>query len=655
MPVLTIKNLALSFGARALFSDLTFNIENDDRVGLVGRNGAGKSSLMKILAGALGTDSGSVALRRGARVGYLPQDILSLPAGSVLESVLASVPGRNQLEADARAAEEALSATSEPEEQAELGAELAELHEQLIHFDDRFGAHRAGQILLGLGFKNDQLGSPVGALSGGWRMRAALASLLLQAPDVLLLDEPTNHLDAPTLAWFDSFLRRFPHALILISHDRSFLNRHARRIVAVAQGRAELYVGNYDAYVKERALREEQRLNRQKNLLDKREQLQTFVDRFGAKNTKATQAQSKRKLIEKLDEELESLPDPGFQRALRFRFPEVQPSGKEVLRLEKVAKRFGENIVYKNASSIVQRGERIAIVGRNGAGKTTLLKLIGGELQRDSGEVIFGHNVVLAYFAQHHGEQLDAKKTIAGELDAFVADAYRGRIGQAPTSAMIRQIAGAFLFSGDDIDKRISVLSGGERARVALAKLLIVPSNLLLLDEPTNHLDLESSEALAHALSEYPGTMIFVSHNRSFVEQLATKLWVVDDGELHTFPGNFADYLASQTTDDDAPATSGSDKPHASKERRRQDAQARAEHAAKLKPLQKAVTEAEKRIAILEVAQREAEKRLADPDFYKTSEAAALTREFVSRKNELEALYGKWEEAQRALEQGVSS
>ena len=655
MAVLTAQDVSVGYGSRTLFSGLSFNLEARDRLGLVGRNGAGKSTLMKVLASAGGPlpgsrppDTGTVGVRRGARIGYLPQDLLTLPSGSLLESVLASVAERPELEARHAAAEAALHAATTETAQEEWAAELSETSEALLHFDDRFGPHRAGEILTGLGFTTAEFSLPIETFSGGWRMRAALSGLLLQQPDVLFLDEPTNHLDAPTLAWFDLFVRRFPHALVLISHDRAFLNRHLRRVIAVAGGVAEMYSGNYNDYERERELRRTQTASRLKNLQDKRSQLKEFVDRFGSKATKAAAAQSKQKQIDKLDEEIAELPQAAFVRSLSFRFPEAQASGKEVMRMNGVAKRFGANVVYRDASAIVQRGERIAIVGRNGAGKTTLLRIIAKELAQDSGTIELGHNVTMAYYAQHHSDVLDAKKTIFEELDALVARSYQGATG--PTGPQIRQIAGAFLFSGDDIDKRISVLSGGERARVALAKLLVVPSNVLLLDEPTNHLDLESSEALSDALLTYPGTMIFVSHNESFVERLATTLWVVEDGLLHKFPGDFTSYLQSLQGEAAPEAKAAKGNASQNKERRQLEARARDARASLIRPFKKEVEQAERAIADLESQQKAAEAKLADPEFYKSPESAGVMREFNTRREKLEKLYVSWEAAQVKLQ-----
>ncbi|MCC6811396.1 MAG: ABC-F family ATP-binding cassette domain-containing protein [Deltaproteobacteria bacterium] len=644
MSLLLVRDLSLAFGARQLLADVSFPISAGDRVGFVGPNGAGKSTMMKLIAGVMPPDSGGVQLQKGARIGYLPQEIAGSSTGTLLESVLASVPQRGALQSQLRTVEQGLAQTTVEAEQLELSQQLADLSHELSDFEAQFGPHRAQQILSGLGFTNQDFARPLGEFSGGWRMRAALAGLLLQQPDLLLLDEPTNHLDLPTLEWFDAFLVRSRSALVLISHDREFLNRHIKRVVAIEPGGVHQHTGDYNSYEEARELRRLQNEAAREANLEKRAELQAFIDRFGAKATKAKQAQSRQKQLDKL----ETVQEMAVNRTLRFRFPEVEPSAREVLKIEHVTKRFGTRAIYEDATALVQRGDRIAIVGKNGAGKTTLLKLVANELALDAGSISVGQRVALAYYAQHHGDKLDMKRTIFEELDAALPDA---------SPARVRQVAGAFMFSGDDIDKSISVLSGGERARVALAKLLLVPSNFLLLDEPTNHLDLDSSEALIGALATYTGTMLFVSHNESFVRQLATKIWQVEDGRLETFPGDFDAYLYALRTRrleieaEAAPAAerdeSGEETP---KQRRQREAQERQQKSAREKPVKEAIAKAEAEIAALEAAQKDDEALLASPDFYKDSaRAAEVSRGFDARRQRIEALYQTWESLQLQL------
>jgi ATP-binding cassette subfamily F protein 3 len=660
------RDLSLAYGPKVVLDRAAFAIGPKDRIGLVGANGTGKSSLMRILAGEVHADSGELVFRRGARAGYLPQDVASLPDLPLVDAVLSTVPGRVALEARLAQAEAALAAATDAADQLELSQALAELHEELDHFDEHFGRHRAERILGGLGFAQDDLSRPARTLSGGWKMRAALAGLLLQDPDLLLLDEPTNHLDVPTLEWFDAFLRASGKALLLVSHDREFLNRQIDRVLSLEPEGLRSYAGDYDDYRRQRA-EEEVRLEAQaKRQAAKRAQLEEFIDRFGAKNTKAAQAKSKEKQLERM-EDVKLLE---HRATLRFRFPEALRSGKEVLRLEGLRKAFGPKVVYSGLDAQVLRGERIGVIGPNGAGKSTLLKLVAGELAPDAGTVKLGHSVVAGYYAQHHFERpehdedpgsvrtfgtLDPDRTVLDTLWDLVPD--RGE-------AYVRGVAGSFLFSGDDVEKKVGVLSGGERARVALAKLLLVPANLLLLDEPTNHLDLDSSEALIEALRGYGGTLLFVSHNRSFVNQLATVIWEVKDGRILPFPGNLDDWwyhqksLAAQAASNGDPAVSprsaggeGRAEGGASeKDRKRAEAEARNARYRLEKPLRDEIARLEARIEALEREEREATAALADPALYADfAKAKPIVERQRAAKAELARLYGEWEAAQEKL------
>src|SRR6266436_195310 len=529
MSLLHARGLSIRYGPKVLLDEASFTLGQRDRVGLIGPNGSGKSTLMKIVAGSVEPDGGSLQLVRKARAAYLPQELSELPPGSLLEGVLASVPGRAWLESRIAAAEAALAGAQSDEEQVELGGELAELHEQLAHHEEIYGRHRAEEILSGLGFSRPAFSRPASELSGGWKMRAALASLLLQDPELLLLDEPTNHLDVPTLEWFDAFLRRSRKALLLVSHDREFLDRQIDRVLSLEPEGLRSYAGNYERYLTARAQEEDLLAAQAEKQTRRRAQMQAFIERFRATASKARQVQSRVKLLEK-----EEIVQVREERAtVRFRFPEAPRSGREVARLDRVSKGYGGRSVYRDLSAQVLRGDRIAVIGLNGAGKTTLLKLLAQEIAPDEGNLALGHNVVTGYFAQHHTERLDPSRTVLEEVHGLVA---------TQPQSWVRGVLGAFLFSGDDVDKRIAVLSGGERARVSLAKLLVVPSNFLLMDEPTNHLDLESSEALIDALAGYEGTLLFVSHNRSFVNGLATQVWEVKEGAVDAQPGDLDDW-----------------------------------------------------------------------------------------------------------------
>lgn len=646
MSLLSVRGLSLSYGPKVLFSGAALAIGDGHRVGLVGANGTGKSTFLRVLVGQTTPDDGVVTLRRDARVGYLPQDLQELPAGDLVDAVMSTVPGREQLDARLSGVGQALEAASDEAEQLSLAATLADLHEAKEHFDERFGRHRAERLLLGLGFSQRDFSRPTHAFSGGWRMRAALAGLLLQDPDLLLLDEPTNHLDLPSLAWFDGFLRRSRRSLVLISHDRAFLDRQVDHIVSLEPEGLRTWRGNFEDYQRQRAEEAERLLAQAEKVATRRAQLQAFVDRFRAKASKAKQAQSKMRQLEKL----ESVEVHQRRDTVGFHFPPVPPSGREVARFAQVRKAFGDGtVVYDGLDAQVLRGQRIAVVGLNGTGKTTLLRLLAGELLPDAGTVTLGHGVRLGYYAQHHADTLDVRRTILEQL-MTVAE------GQSPAS--VRSTLGAFLFSGDDVDKRIGVLSGGERARVALARLLLAPANLLVMDEPTNHLDLDSSEALIEALEGYEGTLVFVSHNRSFLNALATHVWDVRQRTVVPFPGNLDEYLAHLALEaaareqGESPAQpEASSAPQGEKARRRAEAMARQAKSERTAPLKKELAALEADIARLESLQREREAQLADAAFVADYASARPVMEAHRTDAEaLEAAYARWEAVQAALD-----
>jgi ATP-binding cassette subfamily F protein 3 len=638
MSLLHARGLSLRYGPRVVLDQASFALGHHDRVGLIGPNGSGKSTLMKILAGRIEPDAGAVQLVRKARAGYLPQELSELPEGSLIEGVLASVPGRTWLESRIAGVEAALgSAASEPE-QVELGGELAELHEELAHHDELYGRHRAEEILSGLGFSQPSMSRPASELSGGWKMRAALAALLLQDPELLLLDEPTNHLDVPTLDWFDAFLRRSRKALLLVSHDREFLDRQIDRVLSFEPEGLRTYAGNYERYLELRAQEETLLEAQAERQLKRRAQMQAFIERFRAKASKARQVQSRVKLLEK-----EELVQVREERAtVRFRFPEAPRSGREVARLENVGKAYGGRAVYSGLSGQVLRGDRIAVIGLNGAGKTTLLKLLAEEIEPDQGSIALGHNVITGYFAQHHTERLDPRRTVLEEV--------HGLVPTQPQS-WVRGVLGSFLFSGEEVDKRIGVLSGGERARVALARLLVVPSNFLLMDEPTNHLDLDSSEALIDALTRYEGTLLFVSHNRSFVNGLATQVWEVKDGRIDAQPGDLDDWSRRHAAEaQSAPAEERESAGGQGAKARRERALERERREKALGPLKRAIAELEERIAALEAERKQAEAQLADPAlFADPARSTPLVNAYRDAGKKLEELYARWEHKQEEL------
>ena len=639
MSLLHARGLSVRFGPKVLLDEVSFALGHHDRVGLIGPNGSGKSTLMKILAGRIEADGGSLQLVHKARAGYLPQELSELPPGSVIDGVLGSVPGRSWLESRIASVDAALPGAVSEEEQIELGSELAELHEELLHHEEFYGRHRAEEILSGLGFSQTALLQPAAQLSGGWKMRASLAALLLQDPELLLLDEPTNHLDVPTLLWFDNFLRRSRKAMLLVSHDREFLDRQIDRVLSFEPEGLRSYAGNYERYLELRAEEETHLTAQAEKQQRRRAQMQAFIDRFRAKASKARQVQSRVKLMEK--EEVVELREE--RATVRFRFPEAPRSGREVARLDQIDKSYGEQVIYRKLSGQILRGDRIAVIGLNGAGKTTLLKLLAEEIQPEAGSIALGHNVVIGYFAQHHTERLDPARTILEEVHSLV-----------PTEpqSWVRGVLGSFLFSGDDVDKRIGVLSGGERARVSLASLLVVPSNFLLMDEPTNHLDLDSSEALIDALTRYEGTLLFVSHNRSFVNGLATQVWEVKDGQIDAQPGDLEDWQRRRSAEVPPQQPEGARAPAGA-----QGAQSRRERAAERErrdkvvgPLKRAISELEQRIGELEKAKKEAETQLADAAlFADPARSTPVVKTYQDAGRKLEELYARWEHKQEEL------
>jgi ATP-binding cassette subfamily F protein 3 len=635
MSLVAAINVSLTFSRRILFNDIGFQVEPGHRIGLVGPNGSGKTTLLRLLTGEVSPHAGEIRVTEGTRVGYLRQDIHETLSGATLQSVVDSIPGRVQLRKEIQRIEEALKATDQGDaKQEKLAFRLAEVHERMADLNRHYPSHSAEKILAGLGFKPDDFETPVSSLSGGWKMRAALASLLYQDPDLLLLDEPTNHLDIPSVRWFEQFLQDYRGAMVLVCHDREFLNRQINRVISLEPEGMRTYSGNYDFYIKARE--EEQKIleAKAKNQELKVKEARKFIDRFQAKATKARQAQSKLKLLKKL----ELVQSHRKEKVIRFSFPAVSHSGRVVVNMDGLSKSFDQNTLYKDLELTVLRGERIAIIGPNGAGKTTLLRMLAGEVRPDDGRIFLGHGVSMSYYAQHHSEMLDPRKTIIEEVYQVVPHESIG---------FIRGICGAFLFSGEDVDKPISILSGGEKARVCLAKILVKPGNLLVMDEPTNHLDIISSEILIDALADYQGTLLFVSHNQSFVNRLATKIWDIEDGHVTLFPGRLDEYYEHLAASDTQSApleqktTTEMNKPHESqaktpktrKELRREKAEKRRIMNAIIRPIE-----------------NELEKILAEPDMIRDKERyLPLLNEYTAGRNELKALMEVWEVKQEEL------
>lgn len=658
MSLVTIMKVSLNFFERQIFNKIGLQVNPGDRIGLVGRNGSGKTTLLRIIKGEIIPESGEVRIAKRSRIGYLPQDVHEAVSGPLLQSVLESIPGRTELENRLKKAEHALRTESNKQNQSKLGEQIAAIHQEINRLDLEFPRHEAEKILLGLGFETADFERPISSLSGGWKMRAALATLLYQKPDLLLLDEPTNHLDIPSVRWLVEFLQNFKGAMILVSHDREFLNKQINRVVSFETEGMRSYKGDYDFYLKAREEEVKSLEARAKNQEQKIRDAKRFIERFRSKATKARQAQSKLKLVQKM-ELIETFQK---EKTIHFSFPEVARSGKEVVFIEGLSKRFGENILYDDLNLRALRGERIAIIGPNGCGKTTLLKVVAGEIEADKGKISLGHKVSVAYFAQHHSDLLNPKKTVVEEVYQVVPNASIG---------FVRAVCGAFLFSGSDVDKAIGVLSGGERARVSLAKLLVNPGNFMLMDEPTNHLDIESSETLIDALKGYTGTLLFVSHNQSFVNRLATKIWDIRGQGIVEYQGNLNEYYehllktdstfgerdVSNTREPGSSMVREEDGNHSNKNKgaRKREKRVRAEKRQliydTLKPIQDRLEDLEEKISELEARQGEVEKILADPDIFGDKERSVpLLTEYKDIRKELDKLLFKWEKDQDRLE-----
>lgn len=518
-----------NYAGRLIFNAVDWHIRTGDRIGLCGENGAGKTTLLKILAGLVSVDSGDVQVAKGASFGYLPQDGLEHYGQGLFSEVQSALADLLAMEAEIRALEGRISASN-------LAADLdrySQLQEEFRHRGGYAMETEIAKVLRGLGFAESDWDKPCDQFSGGWQMRIALAKLLLQRPNLLLLDEPTNHLDLPARDWLEEYLKNYPFSVVLVSHDRFFLDQVVSKIVEVWNGKLTEYPGNYSRYIDERERRITALLEEKRRQDEEIEKTEAFISRFRYQANKASMVQSRIKQLEKV----ERIVVPPQRKRIAFRFPEPPKGGRIVMELHKVAQVYGERTIFADIDLIVEKGERIALVGANGAGKSTLMRLLAGDEAPHGGERVEGHNLSLAYFAQDQAKVLSPEHTVMEEI-----------LAAAPFDMVprVRDILGTFLFTGDDVHKKVSILSGGERNRLALAILLLRPANLLLLDEPTNHLDLASKEVLLDALRHYAGTLVFVSHDRYFVDSLATRVIEVNNGMITSWLGNYEDFLRAK-------------------------------------------------------------------------------------------------------------
>jgi len=675
--VISVEGISKSYGGQVLFRDLSWRIAERERIGLVGPNGAGKTTICRILAGVDEPDTGRVSRGRSVTVGYLPQEVTGSAAGSVLAEALAGFEEvwalEREMETVARALETAPSEA------------LTARYGDLQHRFEALGGYRlesqAKAILSGLGFRPDELGRPLVEFSGGWRMRAALARLLLLGPSLLLLDEPTNHLDLEALAWLESFLADYDGTVVVVSHDRYFLNRMVTSIAELSAAGLTVYHGDYDDYLVEREARHELLEAQARNQARRIEEIERFIERFRYQATKARQVQSRVKMLARV----ERIEVPGAARRIHFKFPEPPRTGRRVAALTGVHKAYGDNVVYAGVDFSVERGDRVALVGDNGAGKSTLLKILAGALPFDRGERVLGAHVAVHYYAQHQLDALTPTNSVLDEIVAAAPDLPHTRL---------RTILGAFLFSGDAVDKKVTVLSGGEKARLALAKMLVRPAALLCLDEPTNHLDLASREVLEDALAQFPGTIVFISHDRYFINRIATSVLHVDHGRLTRYLGTYDDFLSALSqapsrapgagrgagsgdhgaglrdtggrdststprlarregngSADPAPLPTPSAGGERGKERGKKDARGRGKRADPgVRELRRRLEEVERRVHELETRLAEITEALADPLLYADGERArSVVHERKSAEEQLAWLMREWEELSTAL------
>jgi ATP-binding cassette subfamily F protein 3 len=658
--MLTLSGISKAYGGRTLFSDVTLQLNRGDRIGLVGPNGAGKSTLFGIILGEDEPDDGEIITERNVNIGYLPQE--SAPAGdeTVIEIATAISPEFVKLRRIIKAWEH-----DHPIEAQHSEDIHDDVHDKYNELNGYQVEAKAKQILAGLSFREKDFDRPAREMSGGWVMRAHLARLLTQEPDLLMLDEPTNHLDLGALLWFQDYLQGYPGAILMISHDREFLNALIGHTVEIRMSKLIRYRGNYDEYLVQREANEAQLLAAYKNQQREINALQDFARRFGAKASKASQAQSKLKQIDRM-EKIEA--PTSDDKKVSFSFPQPQRSGQRVIRMKDIHFAYGQNVVYQGVDFEAERSQRIVLVGPNGAGKSTLLKLLAANVTPSRGERELGHNVKAGYFSQYRVDQLDPSRTVLDEaLDT------PSRV----TEQFVRTLLGCFLFRDDDVFKKVSVLSGGEKSRLALVKLLLDPPNLLLMDEPTTHLDMNSIDALLCALDQFEGTLIFISHDVYFIRALANKVVHVHGGQLTHYAGGYDYYLdktksvsaraaltaGSKPNDARSPSPGLSDTLFPSdgerdevrggisrKEQKRLEAEARQARSNKLKGQRQIVHDFEKKIQELEKRQAEITEELEKAETYQAGgRASGLNREFSHNADELAEITPKWEAAATRL------
>ncbi|MEA3464425.1 MAG: ABC-F family ATP-binding cassette domain-containing protein [Thermodesulfobacteriota bacterium] len=640
--MLQLKNIEVDYSGRKIFTDVNWHIRPGARIGLCGENGAGKSTLLKLLCGLIVSDKGDVIVAKGTTFGYLPQDGLHYAGTSLFEEVRSACSDLLSMAAEIERLEGEISVCAD-EKALNRYAHLQDLYSQRGGFTLDADIAR---VLHGLGFAEQDWDKPCEQFSGGWQMRIALARLLLQRPNLLLLDEPTNHLDLPARDWLENYLLSYPFAVVLVSHDRYFMDQVVQHIVEVWNGDLTEYPGNYTLYLQERDRRVAALRAAKQRQDEEIERVEAFINRFRYQANKASQVQSRIRQVEKIVR----IKIPPQRKKIAFNFPQPSRSGKDLLELKQAGQRYGDNQVLSDVDLTVTREERIALIGANGAGKSTLMRLLAGIEQSCDGERIEGHNLELAYFAQDQAAILNQKNTVLEEITA------NSPVAMVPC---LRNVLGTFLFSGDDVHKRVSVLSGGERNRLALAILLLRPANLMLLDEPTNHLDLQSKDVLLQALHGYTGTLVFVSHDRYFVDALASRIIDVEGGHISSHPGNYADFLRAKQSDglnrhgeNRVEYTAQAEVTHnvEDKEHRKKEHARRKEEQRQLQKLRRQLQQLEGDIEKKEQQNGELETQLADPDLYQDHERFSdISKKHIGLTEKMEELYCQWEQLQQKI------
>ncbi|MBO7228312.1 MAG: ABC-F family ATP-binding cassette domain-containing protein [Bacteroidales bacterium] len=644
--MITINGLSVHFPGGYLFRDISFVVGNRDRIGLVGKNGAGKSTLMKVMAGKQEYESGSVVISAGQTIGYLPQEMVPSSQVSVLEEALTAFDVLNRMEKtlEQLSIKIAESTDYESKEYENLLQTHSELSERIVMMGADNRQVETEKILLGLGFLHSDFSRKMTEFSSGWQMRVELAKLLLQKPEVLLLDEPTNHLDIESIQWLENFLRSYYGAVILVSHDRTFLDNITTRTIEITAGKIYDYKTNYSEYVKLHAERMEQQQSRLNNQQKQIAQTEKFIERFRYKATKSKQVQSRIKLLEKMDKiEIDDIDTS----SIHFRFPPAPHSGKVVLETELLNKNYGEKIVLKEVNILIEKGEKVAFVGKNGEGKSTLSKIIVGETESSGGVCRLGHAVSIGYFAQNQAALLDGEKTVFETIDEVAFGDVRTRI---------RNILGSFLFDENDIEKKVKVLSGGEKTRLALAKLLLEPVNLLVLDEPTNHLDMLSKDILKMALMQYDGTLIVVSHDRDFLQGLTDTIYEFSHHKVKQFKGDIFDFLQTKKIADLDDLNQKSQQNKAKSEvvvtQSKQDYLKNKERESGLRKIRNKISSCEQEIETLENKLKQMDDSLASSDFAnQISDMNKFYTEYEGIKKQLSERMNEWEELQINLEE----